>query len=266
DFSNTDGTGWGGLSAQVSFAIPITVSGNSIIDFMALGITGKYIAGLKYYEMMESSGRFQNVDYNIDRLSVNMFAKARKADGGAGFGVDFGGIIQAFNNKLVLSVTALNAFGKVKWDKRTEMIEGSLKSNGIQLTTGGFNEEMLIAKDSTYAIEGFETPLPFILDVGVAYRLLRPILLTAEYEHVFHKRMGLHKTSRYAFGMELKIIPFLPLRGGISYKQNSSFAVAAGIGLNLSFWYVDVAVINHGGFNLDQAKGLTLAVTTRLRF
>ena len=127
-------------------------------------------------------------------------------------------------------------------------------------------DEIIVTMDSSYSIEPFSSTLPAVLDMGVAYRANQYFLLTAEYEQGLSESLAGSKRSRISFGMEFTQIPVLPLRAGLSFGGRIGTSLALGFGIDLKNWILDLAYMGHGGILPSSAKGLTLAVTTRLRF
>lgn len=265
DFSNADGSAWGGLAVNLGFAIPRRFSGNGFLEFMAIGFNGKMISGLAYADVLESRGSFQNASTENTNISVDGELQARTARGGSGYSFDLGFVGQT-SERFTMSFAILNAVSSVKWDQETEMVHYTLKGDQVAITSDGFEDSLLVDKDSTYAIDPFKTRLPVVMDLGVAFRMYKKLLFTAEYEHGFSDQMGGLKGGRLAFGTEFTGVPLIPLRTGFSVGGQHGFSVALGTGLNLKILYIDLGLVNHGGFGSGKSRGLTLAGTTRLSF
>ncbi len=265
DFSNTDAAGWGGMAIQVGFAKRFMLRNNRWFDMMAIGITGKYLAGLGYFEVMQSRGTLQNGDTSDPFIKFDGEVEARSARGGSGWAMDLGVLLHK-TNQFTFSLALLNPLGNIRWQSQTEMRKYTFRTDSLALSTNGFADSVTVSEDTSYAIEGFSTRMPSVLDVGAAYQATKFFLLTAEMEQGVSNSMGGNKTFRFAMGMEFTLLPFLPLRSGVSLGGNNGFSFAFGAGLNLHFWYLDVGVVNHGGLSASASRGLTLAMTTRFRF
>ncbi len=265
DFSSTDAAGWGGMAIQAGYAKRFMLQNNRWFDMMAIGVTAKYLAGLGYFEVMKSRGTLQNGEMTNPFLKFDGEIEARSARGGSGWAMDLG-IVLNKTNQFTFSLALLNPLGHIRWQSQTEMRHYAFHTDSLALSTNGIADSLTVSEDTTYVIDAFSTRMPTVLDVGAAYRANRSLLLTLEMEQGVSNSMGGNKALRVAMGAEFTLLPFLPLRSGISLGGNDGFSFAFGSGLNLHFWYVDVGVVNHGGFSARSSRGLTLAMTTRFRF
>ena len=146
------------------------------------------------------------------------------------------------------------------------MLTYSISGDNIGLNSDGIEDSLLVDEDSTYAINPFKTRLPLVMDMGIAYRMFKKLMVTAEYEYGFSDAMGGVPGSRFAAGAEFTGVPLIPLRTGFSLGGQRGFSVAVGTGLNLKILYVDLGLINHGGFGSGKSRGVTLAGTARFSF
>ncbi|HFE63147.1 MAG TPA: hypothetical protein ENK14_01880 [Caldithrix sp.] len=265
DFFNLSGSAWAGAAASVSLSHRFRLSKRSYFDYVALGITGKYFSGLAYFEIIDSRGKFQNVGFEHDSMQLDGMIMARTARGGNGKGFDFGAVLHT-RSQWTFGFAVLNMIGSINWNGQTEMREFSVESDSLSVSSGGISEDMIIDRDTSYAIGSFSTRLPAVIDFGVAYRGWNRWTFSAEFEKGMSENLGGSKKSRLAVGMEFTGIPLIPLRSGVSFGGQTGFSFAFGTGLDLHFWHVDVAVINHGGFSQKNSHGITLAATTKLRF
>lgn len=261
--------GWGGIGLQVSGAYPVYTGADPRHNLVALGATLKYIGGLGTFKIIEAEGHLYNFssldNQNYARIDQNF--KARSAEGGSGLGLDFGGIA-VINEKWTAGVTISNLFGTIKWKKNPQMQLVSVVSDSFALSSDLIEtpDTIIVTTDTSYAIEPFSTRLPAVLDVGVAYRANSDFLVTAEWEQGLSESMAGSKRARLAVGVEYSKIPLLPLRAGISFSGRIGTSYALGFGLDLKNWILDLAYMGHGSILPGSARGITLGLTTRLRF
>lgn len=265
DLSNVEGCGWGGLSLSSAYAHPIYLTGDHYFNFYSIGVSGKYISGLGYYEVVNSRGTFQNVDAAGNGMQLDGIVEARSARGGSGFAGDLGFLTRSADQKLTISAHFSNVIGSINWNKESESRSYSIHADS--LAVGGDDlDSLLVDEESSEEIAAFSSRLPFVVDVGVAYQAHRFILVTAEYAKAFQSAMGYSAASRLAMGFESRIVPFLPIRGGLAFGGGQGTSFSVGTGIDLKFWFVDVGLMNHGGISGSSTQGLTLAATTRFRF
>lgn len=266
DFSSADASGWGGAEVSLGLGFNADFLRGGMFDFAAIGFSSKYIIGLQYAEVEKAEGYFQNIGETNNFVKLDGLVEARRATGGSGFAFDMGVVLQS-KDKITISAALLNAIGSVKWNAGTEMDFYSVNADSFGVSSDGFNtDSIFVTNDSTYAIDPFSTRIPAVFDLGMAYHATKHFLLTTEFEQNMSKSMGTLKSTRLAFGTEFTGIPLLPLRVGMSFGGARGFSTAFGMGLNLKYWFVDLALVNHGGFSTGKARGFTVAATTRFRF
>ena len=257
------GNFWGGLAANLAFAFPLKIKFLEDHDFtfFAAGMALKYLAGLGYVELLHTSGTLDN---QADGLSIHADGQARSSRGGKGFTLDVGFIAQR-GETWTFSLALLNPIGSIRWTKQNEKFLFSMEANKLSFPDR-LADTLITHTDTSYAIDAFSTHLPAVLDMAVAYQWKPSLLVTGEYEQGLNRSMGGTTTPRFAVGIEYKPLPILPLRAGLSMGGKTRFALALGSGLNLKFWYLDVAMVNHGGLLPSHSEGFSLALTSRFRF
>ena len=268
DFSTVNGSGWGGAAVTMSMGFPASFLEFGIFDKAAFGMSAKYIIGLQFAEVTHSEGHFHNVSKTNHFAELEGIIEARRAKGGSGFGYDFGIAMQS-GESFTLSAALLNAFGSVNWNKTPESYAYTVKVDSFAVNSSTFDDgsdSVFVTGDSSFAVDPFSTRMPAVLDLGAAYHLTRKLTVSAEYEQGLNATMGALKYSRFAFGSEFTGIPLLPLRAGMSFGGPRGFSTAFGLGLNLKYWFVDLGLVNHGGFSGKSSRGFTVAATTRFRF
>lgn len=264
NIDDADGVDWAGLGVFASGAYPLPVSGNGTFRFAAVGLTAKYISGFAYHKITRADAELLDFSDDRDRISLNGEFEAVGAEGGSGFGIDLGGIA-GVGEKLTVGMTLLNVASRMRWEDTVERVQWSVREDSIAFP-GVIDDSVLVGTDTTFAIDGVTSHLPVVLDLAAAYTLNPQVLLTAEYEQGITRDMGGTTRSRLAVGVEYKGLAVLPLRAGINLGGKLGAALALGMGIDLPYWFLDVAVINHGRLIPGDYKGLSVGVTTRFRF
>lgn len=117
--------------------------------------------------------------------------------------------------------------------------------------------------DETVGIEPFTTKLPSELRIGLA-RMGKRLTLAIDYQQGLQKGVGVSTSPRAAFGSELRLIGFLPLRGGIATGGDHGLSGSAGYGLDFAVFSWDFAVASRGG--MFSGRGLNFAFGWGWRF
>ncbi|RMG61861.1 MAG: hypothetical protein D6715_12805 [Calditrichaeota bacterium] len=258
-FNNVEGLGWAAAGALFSIGIPLHSADGYPVT--AVGITAKYLNGFAYFEVLNSEGRLVTTASGID---LNGRLTARSSEGGQGYGLDFG-LVTRFGARWQLAFSLSNAISRINWRSNNQLRYFSLKADSLSFPDE-FSDSLLVDEDSSAALGAFSTPLARRLTAAFAYRFSRRTVATGQVELPAGGSSLSRGNQRLAFGLETSLISLLPLRTGISLGDNKGLSWALGSGLNLKYWFVDVAVINHGGLKNASSRGITLAVSTRFRF
>ncbi|RMG61092.1 MAG: hypothetical protein D6715_14310, partial [Calditrichaeota bacterium] len=78
---HVDGIGW--AAAALAFSVALPLEGHEgVLGVQAVGLTAKYLSGLRYGEVLEAEGQFQNFDATNPSLQLDAHYRARTAEGG----------------------------------------------------------------------------------------------------------------------------------------------------------------------------------------
>jgi hypothetical protein len=268
DFSSAAGSGWGGVALSTGLALPVKFLQFAMFNYAAVGLTARYIVAMQYAEIIDANGYLQGPDFSHLSLDLEGALNMRRSSGGSGFGYDFGVVLQSAQ-KLTVSAAVLNAMGTINWQTDPKIYQYAVYSNEFTVNETTFDNNsnsLIVTHDTSYTTAAFSTRIPAVLDLGISYYLTKKLQITGELEKAFSEGMGTHPYTRVAIGGEFTGIPLLPIRTGVSFGGRQGFSAAMGFGLNLKYWFVDVGIINHGGFAGKNSRGYTVAATTRFRF
>lgn len=263
--ADSKGVNWAGAGVLVSGAVPlIDRQQGDGIRFLALGATVKYISGGAYRELVRADAEM--IDFGPESPGVQLVGEfdVLASDGGRGLGLDLGFLMDV-GDRFSAGIAVLNPISSITWDKNNERRIWAIDQDSLSFP-GLVNDSLFADTDTTFATDDFSTKLPLIVDLAFAYRPTEKFVVTAEYEQGLNSDMGGTRRSRVAMGMEYRAIPVLPLRTGVTIGGRSGIALALGAGINLKYWYLDFAYMNHGQLVPNDFKGVTLALTSRLRF
>ncbi len=266
NLDNTDGGDWVGTGVLMSGALPLLSRPEATLNLFSLGATVKYITGYHYIQVEKSAGQLRDFSLaaNDPYVYLNGEMEIFSSEGGKGFGADLGALA-TFDEKFTVGLTVLNLASSVKWDVRTEKQLLSIRGDSLSLPNR-VQDSLIVHRDTTVSIGSFDSRLPTVLDLAMAYRASRHFLLAAEYEQGLNERMGGTTRARVSAGLEYTGLPVLPLRAGFTYGAQTGSSLALGFGIDLKNWYLDFAYLNHGSVILGDFKGMGLAISTRLRF
>lgn len=254
----TDGEGWGIASFALSTAFPISIA---MLPEFSVGASIKYLRGFGYGKVKEAASTLLTDIEGIHGAGRVVIDHAR---GGSGLAVDIGAAGR-LNQNWTLSLGISNLFSFINWNKETKRFiyvftADSLTIENIEETD---IDSVFTDSDETVDIESFGSHLPSELRVGVA-RTTKKLTLAVDFSQGLRKAAGVSTKPRLAVGAELRLIDFLPLRGGVSIGGKRGFSPSIGFGFDFSICSLDFAVSSKGGMFSGRGVGFAFAWMFRL--
>lgn len=257
DFSDTWGNAHAIGHASLSYGREVF---DGPLGRIAVGATASYLYGIYEMHVEEAGGSLTTA---MTEISGEAYASAVTAEGGGGFGLDLAGAWQAPGG-WTFGLAIDNFVTNVNWSSNPERTE--LRITAADLNALNDDLDNAVAdSDTTYAIGGYSTTLPRRVRLGAARDTGR-LLLAADYVQGFTSRAGASGTPQLNLGAEWRPLGWLTPRAGVSLGGATQTGMAGGLGLQLGFWQLDLAVINRGGFAGGSTKGLGFGASTRLMF
>ncbi len=253
DFSGTSGEAYGVAKAGLSWGQRL---GGLAGGQLAVGVTGSWIEGLYDVRIEDAWGQVTTTMSSIDG---GAYVSAVTAEGGQGYGVDVGIAWQKENWSLGLAMD--NAWSRIEWDGT---IERTVYRVEVNASATSF-DNALTDSDSTFALGGYTTELPRRLRMGTSVDL-GSLTLAADGTLGLEDRAGTSTKPGLHAGAEWRPIGLLSMRVGGMTGGGLDPAYAAGLGLNMGFWHVDVAAMQRGSLSTDGGKGLGVGASTRFVF
>ncbi len=218
-------------------------------------------------------------DYLTKRSGIDLLHEGQDSEfsffpepAGSGVGIDLGYVVHYGMFSIHGSVTDI---GSIEWDKN--VVETFGKYNlAIEDPFEEVDEDSIAEAFRGKNRNGgpFSTTLPTVLRTGVllesdSVRAVRQVLgsfsVAFSYAQGLNSSMGNTTKPRFAIGFEHRLIPFLPLRMGLSIWGREGFRWSAGFGLDLVNWQLDVAT---GNFSMLFSPGSydMLSVAASMKF
>lgn len=230
----TEASAWGATTGALAVGIPLPgIQGGNF----AMGATLKYTVGHVAGLARDADSTVQSDSIGLSLPSIisfpeNFDTNILKENEGTGVGLDLG--VAWEGTKWAFSGALQNVFNTFQWDfSNAEYRVGEL-SLDLDSIKSNFDETPL-PTGTTLALESELLSQRFELAVhlGVAYRLSEKMALSADYRHDTGDVLVLGRRTRIGMGTELKLLPFLPLRGGVSFVAGGGVQFGAGVGLDL---------------------------------
>ena len=216
-------------TAALSYGRPIELG----IGRLSLGATAKYIVGNALVHG-EDGGSYlaanaSEIDVRFPMIMSDTGGASSSANHGAGFGIDIGGAWQS--GPLTAGLALQNIVNTFRWDASSFYYK---PMNGYY------------GADTSYSQSGTALPIdsapPAMRDwldaqrykpalaAGVAFQATRALTVTADLRHELGDGMRLAERTHTGIGAELRAIPFVPLRVGVSTAADG-WALAGGLGI-----------------------------------
>jgi hypothetical protein len=197
-------------------------------------------------------------------MQGNGFVTTRRGTGGTGMGFDLG-VAGILENDIIFSAGIINLLGgTINWENDTKA-----DSTYFRLTQHYLDDMMdsdddiTESSDTTYAVGAFSTELPRIIHLGVA-REWDMLSVAFDLEKASIRSLGYDPAVRLSAGLELRLLPILPIRFGGSIGGVDGQASSFGFGLHVVGFQWDLAFRNRGSFFPTSSDGFSFATGFRL--
>ena len=251
DIDATNGEGWAVSSFAVSTAFRMNMP---LFREFSVGASAKYLRGLAYGKVVEAR---TSVLTDIDGLHTSGRVVIDRSFGGNGYAIDLG-VAGTLNDSWSMSLGFSNLFNHVNWSRETKRYTYAF--NADSLTVQGISasniDSIFVDSEETIDIDPFSSTLPAQLRFGLA-RTSKRLTFAVDYSQGFKKAPGVSTKPQLAFGSEVRLIHFLPLRTGFSVGGRNGFSSSAGFAFDFSEFSWDFAIASRGG--MFNSKGLTFA-------
>ena len=229
--AGTSADAWAATTVAVALGIPLpppASQGGSL----AVGATLKYTVGHGVLAAHDDGSRITTNPIGID-LALPSIApdSSFNANSGSGVGLDVG---VAWEGSIwTLTAAIQNLFHTFQWD-----LEGFAYRPGtvlLEADTTATDFDAVPAANAPGALRNEVLAQSFgtALNLGAAYRRTDRLVLTADLRIGGGDTLVQGVGSHIGVGAELRLLPFLPLRGGLSRVSGGAVHFAGGLGLEL---------------------------------
>ena len=230
-----------------------------------------------YAEIVDSGG--SGLIVQVDGADLDAHLIARRAMG-MGVGVDVGAAGVTHDGRTTVGASLLNALDYLSWGIAsrqdcvfvaahdllvTELLDPRARQIEEVLDNEDLDGDGEVDFTTRLPEEGFSRSLPALLRLGVAHQQTARLSLLGAYDQAFSSGFGVTTTPRLAVGAEYCLVPWFPVRFGLSMGGRWHRSAAVGMALGpfalgrLSVTAVDVALATRGGLFPNVAKGTALS-------
>ncbi len=256
-FADTYGEAYAVGAATLSLAQPVLTGFKSRLS---IGVNVRYLYGIYELHVEEAEGSMRTTMTEVEGSAT---ASLATASGGGGYGADLGLALQApagWTFGLMLN----NVVSHLNWSHDPERHLFSVSADSISLMQEEVGDAVT-DQDTTYAIDPYQTRLPRSVRLG-ASNSFGPWLVGMDVAQGLENRAGQSTRTEVSAGLELRALPWIHPRFGLSFGGAAGQSAAVGLGLRLGPWTVDLAAVNRGQLIPGDTKGLALAAGTALEF
>ena len=230
-------------------------------DF-AIGVTGKYLLGHAAGSMIDNGSAIASNPVSLGINAPFVVTDTAEMVNGTGFGMDIGASWQV--GSLRTSAVLHDAFSTFAW-KTDNLYYMPVQATFTQSTSTQLVDSLVPLSQAPLALQDElrarienATPTP-TLALGVAWTGIRRLTLAADLRQRFGDGLDLGPDTQVGVGAELRLIPFIPLRAGVT-TLGTGMRYAGGLGLEFGVVNLQAAVqvLQADGRN-DTGFGLTLS-------
>lgn len=237
-------------TAAASFGQSVDFGLGPLTQHLAIGATVKYIVGNALF-IGEDAG--SQLDANPLALNVQfpMIQSDTAVSGlpqhGSGVGVDVGAAWQF--GPFAAGATIQNLINTFKWD----VSQMYFRPGGALFTTSGTRQtnfdavqmsrlpDSLHARAAALGAEVDAMRFTPSLNVGASMRVLPFLTAMADVRQNLGDGMRLAERTHVGAGAELRLVPFLPIRAGLSLISGG-YVASAGAGLEFAFFHLNAGI------------------------
>ena len=224
----TDANGWAATTAALALGIPV---GGGESGTFAVGATLKYTVGHVLVTASDAGSVIRSNPIGIDLALPSIAPDSLTLNNGTGMGLDLG--LAWEGSALAVSTSVQNVYNTFQWK-----LDGFAYRAGdivldVDSTATDFDAVAVTNAPATLQDEVLAQSFEPAFNLGVAFRPSERLAVTADFRHDTGEALVLGERSHIGVGVELRLLPFLPLRGGVSRISGGAVQLAGGFGLEM---------------------------------
>ena len=226
--AGTEVNGWGATTVALALGIPLPeTKGGSL----SAGATLKYTIGHAVAAARDDGSAITASPILIDLALPSIAPDSFNLNNGTGMGLDIGVAWQ--DSTWAVSAAVQNVFHTFQWNLDAFAVRpGTVLADNASVTTD-FDAVPVASAPLTLVNELLAQSFKPVVNLGVGYRATSRIDLTADFRHDSGEALVYGEGSHIGMGVEFRVVPFLPLRGGVSRVSGGAVHLAAGFGLEM---------------------------------
>lgn len=228
----TKGDGWAVTTAALAFGLPLPGVGIKGGSFAA-GATLKYTVGHAVVAVRDDGSTItaDPIGIALTLPSIAPVSDTFNAKNGTGMGLDLG--VAWEGSTWTLSAALQNLFHTFQWELDDHAYRPGTVVADSDSTVTDFDPIAVESAPLAFRNELLAQRFGTALNLGVAFRPSDRLVVTADLRTGGGETLVLGEGSHIGVGVELRLLSFLPLRGGFSRVSGGAVHFAGGLGLEL---------------------------------
>ena len=198
---------------------------------MAVGGTLKYTIGHVVAAARDDTSAILANPIGIDLALPSIAPDSFNVNNGSGVGLDIA--VAWEGSTWAFTAGVQNVFNTFQWNLDAFTFRPGIVFADNDSTSTEFDPVPVANAPTTLQDELLAQSFEPVLNLGAAYRATERISVTADLRRDSGEALVHGEGSQIGMGLEFRVIPFLPLRGGISRISGGAVHFAAGFGLEL---------------------------------
>jgi hypothetical protein len=222
----TRGDTWAASTAAIALGIPLPGAyGGSL----ALGATLKYTVGHGVGAFRDNGSVIRADPPAIDLTLPSLLPDSFTVNNGTGVGLDLG--LAWEGSTWAVSAAIQNVFNTFGWNLDNLAYRPGGLLFETDTTATSFDPFPVASAPATFRDELLAQSFGTSLILGIAFHQSDRLSVTADFRHQGGAALVQGFGSHIGLGAELRLLPFLPLRGGMSRVSGGAVYFAGGVGL-----------------------------------
>ena len=226
--AGTGADGWAATTGAVTLGIPLPGAQGGDL---AVGATLKYTVGHVVARARDDGSLLRTNPLGIDLVLPSIAPDSLTSNNGTGVGLDIG--VAWEGSTWAVSGAIQNVFNTFQWTLDNFAYRPGTVFSDNTSTSVDFNAVPVANAPATVRDELLAQSFGTALNLGLVYRASDRVTVTADFRHDSSEALIQGEGSHIGMGAELRPVPFLSLRGGLSRISGGAVHLAGGFGLRL---------------------------------
>ena len=228
--AGTGGDGWLATTGAFSLGLPLPGGGDD--GSLAVGATVKYTVGHTVLALRDEASTLQSNPVVIDLTLPSVGPDSSlTVNNGTGVGLDLG--LAWENSTFAIGLSVENVFNTFQWVLDDFAYRPGTVFADETSVSSDFDPVPVAGAPASIRDEILAQEFKRAVSIGVAFRPSDRFAISADFRDDSGETLAIGEGSHMGVGAEIRLLPFLPLRGALSRIEGGAVHIAGGFGLEL---------------------------------